>query len=65
MIDSTTVIHVDGAYTLIISLLVLYVGKFLTSRIRLLHEHNIPSAIIGGLFCSVLVGALYALANVI
>ena len=55
-IDSATVIHVDAAY--------LYVGKFLTDRIRVLHEHNIPSAVIGGLFCNVLVAALYALANV-
>ncbi len=64
MMDATTVIDVDGANTLIISLLVLYVGKFLTNRVRLLHEHNIPSAVIGGLFCSVLVAALYVLANV-
>jgi ESS family glutamate:Na+ symporter len=48
-----------GANLLIVSILVLAVGKFLNSKISILNRFNIPVAVTGGLLCSMLLLILY------
>jgi ESS family glutamate:Na+ symporter len=45
--------------TIIVAILVLYFGKFLTSKVAFLREYNIPEPVSGGLIASILFGALY------
>ncbi len=51
--------NISVTQTLIISIIVLYVGTFLQTRIRWLSKYNIPSAVVGGILCSVLVAIFY------
>ena len=44
---------------LMLSILVLFLGSFLTKRIRILQEYNIPTAVTGGLICSTVIGVLF------
>ena len=50
--------------TLIVAILVLFLGRFLNDRIRVFRDYNIPEPVTGGLLASILVGLLYWLANV-
>jgi ESS family glutamate:Na+ symporter len=45
--------------TVIIAILVLFFGKFLTGKVRFLREYNIPEPVSGGLIASLVFGALY------
>jgi len=45
--------------TIIFAILVLYLGKYLTSKIAFLREYNIPEPVSGGLIASILFGILY------
>jgi ESS family glutamate:Na+ symporter len=45
--------------TIIIAILVLFLGKYLTGRIRFLREYNIPEPVSGGLLASLAFGAMY------
>jgi ESS family glutamate:Na+ symporter len=45
--------------TLIIAILVLFLGKYLTGRISPLREYNIPEPVSGGLIASLVFGAIY------
>ena len=45
--------------TIIVAILVLYFGKFLTSKVAFLREYNIPEPVSGGLIASILFVALY------
>ena len=45
--------------TVIIAILVLFFGKFLTRKVRFLREYNIPEPVSGGLIASLVFGALY------
>jgi ESS family glutamate:Na+ symporter len=45
--------------TIIIAILVLFLGKFLTGKSSFLREYNIPEPVSGGLLASLLFGALY------
>ena len=56
-------VHVDVAWTAIVAVIVLYVGRFLTTRIRILREFNIPEAVSGGLLCSVVMAIVFATTN--
>ena len=49
---------------LVLSILVLYLGMYLTRKIRFLRENYIPPAVSGGLICSALVAVIYGLAAV-
>lgn len=51
--------ELDGRQTLIIAILVLYLGRFLNSKIGLLQKYNIPEPVTGGLLASLLFGLLY------
>jgi len=51
--------ELDPRQTLIIAILVLYLGKYLTSRIAFLRDYNIPEPVSGGLIASILFGGIY------
>ena len=46
--------------TVIAAILVLFLGKYLTSRVAFLREYNIPEPVSGGLIASILFGLVYA-----
>lgn len=52
-------VFLDATWTVLLAIVVLYVGRFLKTRIRLLDKFNIPEAVIGGLLCSGIVAILY------
>ncbi len=51
----------DGRQTIILAILVLFLGKFLTGKIALLRDFNIPEPVVGGLIASIVFGLLYAI----
>lgn len=61
--DDPIVVDVSMAWTVIVAIVVLYVGRALTSRIPFLKAYNIPEAVSGGLVCSLLVAGLYFFTN--
>ncbi len=56
--------ELDPRQTLIIAILVLYLGRFINNRINLLREYNIPEPVTGGLLASVLFGMLYWIGDI-
>jgi len=52
-------VDVDIVWTVIVAVIVLYLGRFLTVRIRFLQDFNIPEAVSGGLLCSVVVAITF------
>jgi ESS family glutamate:Na+ symporter len=50
--------ELDAVRVLILSIIVLWVGERLTSRIAFLRSFSIPIAVTGGIFCSLVVAAL-------
>lgn len=56
--------ELDARQTLIVAILVLFLGRFLNDQIRLIREYNIPEPVTGGLLASLLVGLLYWLIGV-
>lgn len=61
--DDPIVVDVSMAWTVIVAIVVLYVGRALGSRIPFLKAYNIPEAVSGGLVCSLLVAGLYFFTN--
>ncbi len=59
----TNMLELDGRQTLIIAILVLFLGKFLNKRINFLREYNISEPVTGGVVASIVFGALYFLFN--
>lgn len=53
--------QVHGFDVLIISILVLYLGTFLTHKLHILRDYNIPAAVTGGILCSGLIASLFFL----
>lgn len=53
-----TEFQINGVDTLIISIFVLYLGRFITRRVRFLEKYNIPQAVTGGLIVSLLILAI-------
>jgi ESS family glutamate:Na+ symporter len=53
----------ESVQVLSLSILVLWLGKFLERRLPFLSQNNIPSAVSGGLVCSVAVALLAAFAD--
>lgn len=56
--------ELDPRQTLIIAILVLYLGRYINGRARLLRDFNIPEPVTGGLLASLLCGLIYAFADV-
>ncbi|MGI9204084.1 MAG: sodium/glutamate symporter [Woeseiaceae bacterium] len=55
--DSTVL---DGRQTIIIAILVLYLGRLMVAKISFLRDFNIPQPVVGGLIASVFFGLCYA-----
>lgn len=53
----------DARQTLIIAILVLYLGRFINSRLRLLRDYNIPEPVTGGLLASIGFTLVYSLSG--
>ncbi len=51
----------DGRQTIVIAILVLYLGKLLTGKIEFLRNFNIPEPVVGGLIASIVFGLIYAI----
>ncbi len=51
----------DGRQTIILAILVLFLGKLLTGKIAFLRDFNIPEPVVGGLIASLVFGLLYAI----
>jgi ESS family glutamate:Na+ symporter len=51
----------DGRQTIIIAILVLYLGKLLIGRVAFLRNFNIPEPVVGGLIASIVFGLVYAI----
>ena len=47
--------------TIIVAILVLYVGKYLNRKLKFFREYNIPEPVSGGILASLLLGLLYAI----
>lgn len=56
-------IEVDVAWTVIVAIVVLYLGRYLTFRIPVLRRFNIPEAVSGGLVCSLATAVTFFAAN--
>lgn len=56
--------ELDPRQTLIIAILVLYLGRYINGRARLLRDFNIPEPVTGGLLASLFFGLLYAFADI-
>ena len=52
-------IELDSRQTLIIAILVLFIGKRLNKEISFLREYNIPEPVTGGVLASLVFGAYY------
>ncbi len=51
----------DGRQTIVLAILVLFLGKLLTSKIAFLRKYNIPEPVSGGLIASIVFGYSNAL----
>lgn len=54
----------DIRETLILAILVLFVGKFLNRKIGFFRDYNIPEPVTGGVLASLVIGAIYFLFNI-
>ena len=54
-------IQIEGLDVLSTAILVIFLGRFLTTRLSALQRYNIPPAVTGGLLCSILIALLYFL----
>jgi hypothetical protein len=52
-------VELDPRQTLIIAILVLFLGRYLNARIRVLRDYNIPEPVTGGLLASLFTGLVY------
>ena len=53
----------DGRQTIVLAILVLYLGKLINARVDFLRNYNIPEPVTGGLIASVVFGLIYAVFN--
>lgn len=57
-------IIIDSRETVILAVLVLFLGKYLTRRIKFLSKYNIPEPVSGGIIASLLFASIYFIFNV-
>lgn len=55
------IMQLDVRQTIIIAILVLYLGKYLTKKVEFLQNFNIPDAVSGGVLASLFFGILYTI----
>ena len=51
--------ELDGRQTILVGILVLFLGKYLNKKIKFLRQFNIPEPVTGGLVASLFFGLLY------
>ena len=56
--------ELEPRQTLIVAILVLYLGRYINGRVALLRDYNIPEPVTGGLLASLLFGMIYWFADV-
>lgn len=56
--------ELDSRQTIIIAILVLFLGKYLNKKVEILRKYNIPEPVTGGLVASLFFGLLYLLFDV-
>ena len=61
--ETITQYHVVPLDTLVVSIIVLYLGLYLSRRIKFLRNNYIPPAVTGGLICSSIVAVVYGAAD--
>jgi len=61
--DATSYV-LEGNDVILTSIVVWFIGEYLTRSISFLKRYSIPSAVTGGLICSILVALLYSFANI-
>jgi ESS family glutamate:Na+ symporter len=54
----------DERQTLILAIIVLFLGRFLNKRISFLKEYNIPEPVTGGVLASLIFASIYFFANI-
>ncbi len=54
-----TSVELGPRATIIVAILVLYLGKYLTRKVAFLRDYNIPEPVSGGLIASIIFGVLY------
>jgi ESS family glutamate:Na+ symporter len=57
-------IIIDSRETVILAILVLFLGKYLTRKIKFLSKYNIPEPVSGGIIASLLFASIYFIFNV-
>lgn len=62
--DELTVLEIGPRRVFMLSVLVLWLGMYLTRKIKFLQDYNIPAPVTGGLICSLVVAALNGFADV-
>ena len=62
--DYITIIDLKMRHVLELSIIVLWLGVFLTKRFNFLSEYNIPAPVTGGLICSLIVALLEVTADI-
>ena len=55
--------ELDSRQTIIVAILVLFLGKYLNSKFNVLRKYNIPEPVTGGLMASLFFGLLFLLFN--
>ena len=61
--DTVETIVLDGRQTIILAIVVVFLGKFLISKSAFMRNYNLPEPVVGGLIASFVFGALYAFAG--
>ena len=51
--------ELDSRQTIIVAILVLFLGKYLNKKFNVLQKYNIPEAVTGGLVASLIFGLIY------
>jgi len=62
--EDSTLIELGTRQVLILSIVVLWLGIFLTKKFNFLNEFNIPAPVTGGLICSLIVALLDITADI-
>ena len=57
-------LELDSRQTIIIAILVLFLGKFLNKKIKILRHYNIPEPVTGGLLASLVFGLIFLIFNI-
>ncbi len=55
----TTLVELSPRATVVVAILVLFLGKYLTSRVAFLRDYNIPEPVSGGLIASIVFVVFY------